>query len=72
MVLRRVVQNFERPPFWNGCRYGIQNYGVEVTINGVKSLQNYIKICQLAQKFVGEGTGRRTDRMVISLEYYFL
>jgi len=60
-----------RPPFWNGCSYGIKNYGVEVIFNGMTSLLNFIKIYQLVQKLIGGGgqTHRQTHRMVISLAY---
>jgi hypothetical protein len=39
-------QKFERPPFRNGWKYGIQKY-VEVTFNVMTSLLNFIKIYQL-------------------------
>jgi hypothetical protein len=32
------IQKFERSPFWNGWSYGIKNYGVEVTFNGMTFL----------------------------------
>jgi hypothetical protein len=35
---------FERPPFWNGYKYGIKKYGVEVTLNDMTSLPDLIKI----------------------------
>jgi hypothetical protein len=54
-------QKFERPPFWNGLRYGIRKYGLEVTFNGMTSLLNFIKVYQLDQKLLG-GTHRQTDR----------
>jgi len=53
-------QKFERPPFWNGCSYGIKNYGVEVTFNGMTSLLNFIKIYQLVQKLIGGQTDTQT------------
>jgi hypothetical protein len=53
---QKIYQNpphkFERPPFWNGCSYGIKNYG-EVTFNGMTSLLNFIKTYQLVQTLVG-------------------
>jgi hypothetical protein len=61
-------QKFERPPFWSGYSYGIKNYGIEVTINGMTSLLNFINICQLVQKLI---EGNDTDRMVILLAYIF-
>jgi hypothetical protein len=56
-------QKFVRPPFWNGWRYRIMKYGVEVTFNGMTSLLNSIKIYQLVQKLLGD---TQTDRLVIS------
>jgi hypothetical protein len=53
-------QKFERPPLWNGWRYGIKKYGVEVTFKGMTSLLNFIKIYQLVQKLLGGDT--QTDR----------
>jgi hypothetical protein len=73
MVLRWLVhvlhppQKFERPPFWYGCSYGIKKYGVEVIINGMTSLLNFIKFYHLLQKLI-VGTDRQ---MVISLAYIF-
>jgi hypothetical protein len=29
------------------------NYGIEVTFNGMTSLLNFIKICQVVQKLIG-------------------
>jgi hypothetical protein len=62
-------QKFERPPFWNGWRYGIKKYGVEVTFNGMTSLLNFIKIYQLVQKLLG-GTDRQTGDLT-SLTFVF-
>jgi hypothetical protein len=62
-------QKFEHPPFCSVCSYEIKNYGVEVNLNGVISLLNFIKIYQLFQKLIG---GRHTDRLVISFAYIFL
>jgi hypothetical protein len=66
-------QKFERPPFWNGWRYGIMKYGIEVTLNCMTSLLNFIKIYQLVQKLLG-GTHRQTDGQtgdLISLTFLF-
>jgi hypothetical protein len=66
MVLRWVVQDlqslqkFERPQFWNGCSYGINNYGLEVIFNGVVSLLNFIKTYQLVQKLTWGDTHTHT------------
>jgi hypothetical protein len=55
--------------------YGIKNYGVEVTFNGMTSLLNFIKIYQLVQKLLGgTHTDRRTNRLtggLITLTYLF-
>jgi hypothetical protein len=56
----RPPQEFERPPFWNGCRYGITNYGSEVTFNGMTEFHKNIPIASKADS--GE-----THRMMISL-----
>jgi hypothetical protein len=45
---------------WNGWRYWIKKYGVDVTFNDMTSLLNFIKIYQLIQSYYG-GTDRRTD-----------
>jgi hypothetical protein len=37
-------QKFERPPFWNGLRYGIKTYGIDVTFSGMVSVLNFIKV----------------------------
>jgi hypothetical protein len=66
-------QKFERPPFWNGWRYGNKKYGVKVTFNGMISLLNLIKIYQLVQKLLG-GTDIQTDRQtgyLTSLTFLF-
>jgi hypothetical protein len=60
-------QKFERPPFWNGCSYGIKHYGIEVTFNGMTSL-NFIQFYHLVQNFMGGG---HTDGVVISSAYFF-
>jgi hypothetical protein len=56
---------FERPPFWNGCSYGIKKYGFEVTFNGMTSLLNFIKIYQLDQD--GDEQTHSQDGDLISL-----
>jgi hypothetical protein len=67
MVSRWLVQvlhppqKFERPPFWNGWRYGIKKYGVEVSFNGMTPSTEFNKIYQLVQKLLGR-THRQTDR----------
>jgi hypothetical protein len=62
-------QKFERPPSWNGWRYGIKEYGVEIIFNGMTFLPNFIKIYQLVQNLLG---GTQTDRQtgdLISLTF---
>jgi hypothetical protein len=62
-------EKFEHPPFWNGCSYGIKNYGIKVTFNGMTSLLNFIKIYQLVQKLMG-GQTRSKDGDLISLHFF--
>jgi hypothetical protein len=44
MILRWLVQvlhppqKYVRSPFWNGCSYGIRNYGFHITFNGTAFL----------------------------------
>jgi hypothetical protein len=61
---RPTSQKFERPPFWNGWSYGIEIYDVEVTLNGMMSLLNLMKMYQMVQKLlVGYAqTSRQTAR----------
>jgi hypothetical protein len=59
MQVLNPPQKFERPPFWNAWRYGIEMYGVEVTFNDMASLLNALKIYQLVQNLLGED--RQTD-----------
>jgi hypothetical protein len=63
-------QKFERPPFLNGWRYGINKYGVEVCFNGMTSLLNIIKIYELVQTLLGGHTDRQTGDL-ISLTFLF-
>jgi hypothetical protein len=58
---------FERPPFWNGCSYGIKSHGAEAIFNAMTSLPNFIKIYRLVQKLIGG----HTDRKVSSLASIF-
>jgi hypothetical protein len=64
-------KKFERPPFWNGWRYGIKKYGVEVSFNGMTSPLNFIKIDQLVQKLLGGGQTDRQTGDLISLTFLF-
>jgi hypothetical protein len=65
-------QKFERPPCGNGCGYSIENYGIEVALNGMISPLNFIEIYQLIQTLMGVGGGERhTGGIVISLTYIF-
>jgi hypothetical protein len=63
-------QKFEGSPFWNGCSYGIKNYGIEVTFNGNDFRTEFHKHLPVGSK-VDRGTERHTDRVVISLAYFF-
>jgi hypothetical protein len=63
-------QTFDRLPFWNCCRYGIKNYGVEAIFNGMTSLLNFIKNYQLVQKLRGAETHRENGDL-ISLYFSF-
>jgi hypothetical protein len=58
------LQKFERPVFWNGWKYDIKNYCVEVTFNCMASLLNLIKIYPLVQTLLVGDTqkDRQTDR----------
>jgi hypothetical protein len=47
----------------------LKNYGVEVAFNGMTSLLNFIKFCQLVQKLIGD---RQTDSVMVSLACIFL
>jgi hypothetical protein len=60
-------QKFERPPFLNGCSYGIENYGFEVTLDGMTSLLNLKNLPNVSK--VDGGTDKQTKRMMISLSY---
>jgi hypothetical protein len=72
MVSRLLVQYLhppqksERPPFCNGCSYGIKNYSFEAIFNCMTYVLNVIKIYELLQNLLGV---RRRYRTVISLTY---
>jgi hypothetical protein len=65
-------KKFERPPFWNGWRYGIKKYAVEVTFSGMTFLLNCIKIYQLVQKLLRGGYIDRQTGDLISLTFLFM
>jgi hypothetical protein len=52
--------------------HGIQNYCIEVPLNGITSIPNFMKIYQVVQKLlvgntqIDTGADRNTDRLVIS------
>jgi hypothetical protein len=46
--------------FWNGCRYDIKNYVVEVIFNGMTSLLHFIKYLPVVSKD-DSGRERQTD-----------
>jgi hypothetical protein len=52
-------QKFERLPFWNGCSYGIKNYGIEVIFNGTTFLINFTKLNQFFEKLIGAHTDKQ-------------
>jgi hypothetical protein len=62
-------------PFWNGWRYGITKYGVEVTFNGMISLLNFIKSTNWFKSYWGGGgSHRQTDWQtgdLINLTFFF-
>jgi hypothetical protein len=43
--------------------HGIKKYGIEVIFNGMTSLLNFIKICQLVEKLLG-GTDSQTGDLI--------
>jgi hypothetical protein len=47
-------QKFQRSPFWNGWSYGIRNYSVKVTFNGMISLLNFTKSTNWFKSWCGE------------------
>jgi hypothetical protein len=65
-------QKVERPPFWNGCSHRIKNYGLEVTLNGMTFLANFIKKFPVGSQVDGGGGGQ-ADRQndIISLHFSF-
>jgi hypothetical protein len=48
-------QKFERHPILNGWSYGIKTDGVEVTFNGMTSLQNLKKSSNWFKSYWGGG-----------------
>jgi hypothetical protein len=55
------------PLFWDGWRCGIEKYGVEVTLNGMASLLNFINYTVYLKRYnLDRRTGRQTDRMMTS------
>jgi hypothetical protein len=60
------TNNFEPQPFKKGLRYGIKNYCIEVPLNGITSVPNFMKIYQAVQKLlVGDRqTGIQTGNLI--------
>jgi hypothetical protein len=52
-------RKFDRLQFLNNSSYGIENYGVEITFNGMTSLLTSKEIYLLVQKLLGENTDRQ-------------
>jgi hypothetical protein len=63
-------QKFEHPPFWNCLSYEIKNYCVEVFLNDITSLLNFMKLYQLVQTLL-VGTQRQHGDL-ISLTFLLL
>jgi hypothetical protein len=61
-------QKFESLPFWNGFSYGIKNYGIKVTFNGMTSLLNSISL-PIGSKVDG-GQTHRQDGDLISPHFF--
>jgi hypothetical protein len=61
-------QKFERPPFWNGWRYGIKKYGVEVHFQWHDLPTEFHKNLPIGSKVIwgDTQTDGQTDRLVIS------
>jgi hypothetical protein len=62
MQVLHPPQKFERPPFWNGWRYGINKHGFEVNFNGMTSTEFHENLL-IGSKVIGGDT--QTDRLVI-------
>jgi hypothetical protein len=50
------TNNFEPQPFLIGWSYGIKNYYIEVTLNGITWLPNNMKLYQALPKLLVEDT----------------
>jgi hypothetical protein len=70
MQILHPPQKPERPLLWNGCSYGIKNYGVRVIFNGITFLQNFTKLYQMDKKLIA-GQTHRQDGDLISLHLSF-
>jgi len=54
-------QKFKRPPFCNGRSYGVGMCGIEVVLNGITFLPNFMKVQLIVSKVIG-GKHSQTDR----------
>jgi hypothetical protein len=52
------TNNFEPQPFLNGRRYGIKYYCMEVPLNGITSIPDFMKIYQAVKTLL---RGTQTD-----------
>lgn len=52
--------HFWTPAFYNRSIYGIKNYGVDITFNGMACVHNFMKIYPLVQKLLVGDTGGQT------------
>jgi hypothetical protein len=66
MQVLNPPQKFECPPFGTDGRYGIKKYDAEVTLNGLTSLLNFVKIYQLLRKLFWGVYRRLVYKMVTS------
>jgi hypothetical protein len=56
LIVLHPPQKYERPSFLNRCSYGIKNYVIEVTFNGMTFLLNFVKNLPICSEVYG-GTG---------------
>jgi hypothetical protein len=56
------TNNVEPQPFKKGWRYGIKNYCIEVPLNGITSIPNFMKIYLAVQKLLVGDTQTHTYR----------
>jgi hypothetical protein len=59
-VEARLTSQLWTQPFQNGWSYGIKNYCIEVSLNGISCLPNFMEIYQSVQKLL---VGNRQDKL---------